>query len=267
MSGTLATLATVGGIGTAVSDFLFGGDTVTLGDFEFQNFELPERMPFGGDHQLTVHKLPGGARVVDAMGPDPVDISWSGIFLGGNALLRAQTVDAIRVAGQPVLLSWRNFLYLVVVRSFTPMDKQPGWVPYSISCTVLEDQSQPAQVSLLSVAEQVYADVNSVLGLVSVVTNGPTAPTDATVAAQTALTGNQIKSGSTDQATAVASLQTAQAALQAARDAAGTTLDATPVSSVAALSTVLTQSGVAATMTAAAGYAGRAVANAQIGSS
>ena len=35
--------------------------TLNLGGIVFNDFEIPESMPFGGDQKLNVHKLPGGA--------------------------------------------------------------------------------------------------------------------------------------------------------------------------------------------------------------
>ena len=39
-----------------------------LGDFQFQQQEIPESIPFGGEQALAVHRLVGGVKVVDAMG-------------------------------------------------------------------------------------------------------------------------------------------------------------------------------------------------------
>jgi hypothetical protein len=53
---------------------------LVLGPVAFSDFEDPERIRFGGAQRLAVHKLPGGARVIDALGPDDTEIGWSGIF-------------------------------------------------------------------------------------------------------------------------------------------------------------------------------------------
>ena len=37
-----------------------------LGPVLFQDFELPERISWGGKQRLTVHRLPGGTRVTVA---------------------------------------------------------------------------------------------------------------------------------------------------------------------------------------------------------
>jgi hypothetical protein len=56
--------------------------TVTIGGISLSEWEIPERINFGGKQQVTVHKLIGGNRVIDAMGPDPDDVRWSGRFRG-----------------------------------------------------------------------------------------------------------------------------------------------------------------------------------------
>ena len=56
-------------------------DTVlTLGDFEFARYEIPEQITFGGDQRLVVHELVGGTRVIDAMGRADAPLEWSGLF-------------------------------------------------------------------------------------------------------------------------------------------------------------------------------------------
>ena len=185
MSGFLGAIAT--GAGLASTILGAGGDTVHLGTFEFQKMELPSEMPFGGEQRLTVHKLTGGKRVIDAMGDDPTDINWSGMFFSVDALARAQQVDAIRIAGKPVMLRWRNFMYAVLVKSFVVQDKQPGYCTYSISCTVLQDMSKPATVSVIAPIVQAYSDINTALGLVSALATSPAPVATAIGAAQSAV--------------------------------------------------------------------------------
>lgn len=110
-----------------------------LGDFEFLDVEIPESIPFGGAQKLVTHKLPGGARVVQSMGRDDAPIGWGGLFFGAQASDRARQVDAIRIAGIPVKLHWRDFNYLVVVESFSASWERFYKVPYQISCMVVAD--------------------------------------------------------------------------------------------------------------------------------
>lgn len=113
--------------------------SVILGGFAFQGFEVPARIPFGGRHMVVPHRLIGGQRVIDANGPDEEEISWSGRFRGSDALSRAQAVDAMRIAGAKVDLTWLGLHRSVVVTHFRA-DPEKAWeVPYTISCMVADN--------------------------------------------------------------------------------------------------------------------------------
>ena len=53
-------------------------DTLTLGGISFDGFSTPHAMGAGGKQAMVVHKLPGGRRVIDTLGPDEDNITWSG---------------------------------------------------------------------------------------------------------------------------------------------------------------------------------------------
>src|SRR5690348_7393804 len=127
--------------------------TLTLGGVVFQDFEIPESINFGGDQQLVVHKLPGGGRVIDAMGPDDSDIHWSGRFRGSNAEPRAMLLDYMRRQGSQILLGWSLHRYQVVIREFKADFRQPYEIPYSISCTVVIDETQAVASAVAGFAE------------------------------------------------------------------------------------------------------------------
>jgi hypothetical protein len=112
-------------------------DILLLGPVSFQSFELPARIGFGGGQRLAVHVLPGGARVIDAMGRDDADIVWTGVFSGSDAADRARLLDAMRVAGSVLPLAWDAFCYLVVIRAFEAAYEKVNWVPYRIACTAV----------------------------------------------------------------------------------------------------------------------------------
>lgn len=76
-------------------------DVLALGPFVFTEFAVPELLPAGGKQQLRVHKLPGGDRYIDAMGPDDDDRSFEVLHVGESALADAQTLDQMRISGQP----------------------------------------------------------------------------------------------------------------------------------------------------------------------
>ena len=89
-----------------------------LGDFQFQQQEIPESIPFGGEQALVVHRLVGGVKVVDAMGAFSGPKEWTGWLRGDNAVARALQLDAMRADGVARVLQWHELSYVVVVKDF-----------------------------------------------------------------------------------------------------------------------------------------------------
>lgn len=133
--------------------------SIILGPVVLQDFEVPERINFGGGQRLAVHLLPGGARVIDALGRDDAEITFSGTFSGPEASGRARAVDALRAAGLPQLLSWDVFAYTVVIRDFHADYRAGNWIPFRIACTVLRDEAAAIVEAPLALAESLLGDV------------------------------------------------------------------------------------------------------------
>jgi hypothetical protein len=73
-------------------------DTLVLGSIAFDDWSTPDRMPFG--KQITaVHRLPGGARVVDTLGPDEMDIQFTNMMYADNAYGVADQLDSLDIRG------------------------------------------------------------------------------------------------------------------------------------------------------------------------
>ncbi len=136
-----------------------------LGGVIFQDFEVPDSIGIGGDQALVVHKLPGGARTIDAMGADHRDISWTGRFRSGNAESRARILDGYRIGGQQLLLQWSTYRYQVVVKSFEAQYQQPFEIPYSITCVVAADESAPVLTGIPALDELIGSDLGRALGI------------------------------------------------------------------------------------------------------
>lgn len=142
--------------------------TLTLGDVTFEYSEIPEQIPFGGDQAIVKHRQAGGARTIDAIGPDEDDLSWSGLFLGATAEGRAKYLNQMRQQGQEIDLTWSTLRYRVVIASFKPVFMQKYRIPYSITCAVVSDESNrvetlpPNTIDMQLRADQATAD-----GLVS----------------------------------------------------------------------------------------------------
>jgi hypothetical protein len=147
-------------------------DTIlTLGDFVFKDMEIPASIPFGGEQRLAVKKLVGGKRVIDALGGDPGPIEWSGVFVGQDAVTRALSVKELSDAGLPLDLTWGQFHYKVVIRSFLP-DFQFYEVPYKIVCEVLDDHAGSNSDASPGIDDLIGGDMSAVTGLVSQVGDG-----------------------------------------------------------------------------------------------
>jgi hypothetical protein len=152
--------------GTGVISLLFGGanNPVVLGPFVFQGFEVPDSIKWGGGHRLVVHKFVGGRRVIDAMGRDDGEIEWSGIFLSFDASSRADQLDQLRVAGQPLELQFMGRQYTVVISNFQATHRRVNYVPYQIKCTVLSDDTDSTANTQPTLLGQLTNDLNTALG-------------------------------------------------------------------------------------------------------
>jgi hypothetical protein len=133
-------------------------DTLVLGSIAFDEWSTPERMPFGGKQAMAVHKLPGGARVVDTLGPDEMDIQFTGTMFSNNAVGVADELDAMRKTGTPVPLMFAGRFYLVIVaEARADIKRYPQLVNYNVTCLVVQN----------NMAGVLGAVVSSVSGLVS----------------------------------------------------------------------------------------------------
>ncbi|HTW27873.1 MAG TPA: hypothetical protein VME92_12155 [Acetobacteraceae bacterium] len=215
-----------------------------LGPVTFVGFEVPERLTFGGRQRLAIHRLPGGARVIDAMGPDDAELAWAGVFSGPDAADRARTLDALRIAGAMLPLTWDAFLYSVIISCFQADYASPWWIPYRISCTVVLDPAQLAISAAATLADDISADlVTASAGVDVSAAQAAMAPSDAATA------------GTADQAAALSSLQSTQTGLENSLNAAGGGLASGDLNGLVGTTGQLAQ------LSTARGYIGRAVTN------
>ena len=104
-----------------------------LGPVVFQDFEAAAGIAFGGQQRLVVHTLPGGVRVIDALGRDDAEITVAGTFSGQDATLRARLLDELRVSGATLPLTWDVFFYNVVIRDFQADYRNGYWIPFRLA--------------------------------------------------------------------------------------------------------------------------------------
>lgn len=137
-----------------------------LGDFEFKEFEIPEKIPLGGSQALVIHKLPGGARIIQPMGRDDDPIQWTGLFRGDTALDRVRQLDSMRVQGKPLTLSFFHFSLSVVIRAFRYSVEKFYRIPYTLELEVVEDLTRTESDSIpTGIDASVRADSSTAVAL------------------------------------------------------------------------------------------------------
>lgn len=241
-----------------------GQAILTLGGVPFQDFEIPPTITFGGGQNLAVHQLPGGSRVVDALGANDAAITWAGVFSGANATERARMLDLARVTGIMLPLTWDVFFYTVVISTFAADYSKGWWIPYKIACTVVRDEASVVVPILPTLAGSVNGDLAAAAAA---------APGLNLNGAMTALAQpNATARGTANYAAALTSLQTAQSGAQSQIAANNTQLGAlaaqpTPTGPYAAsqgagaITQAVGLAGSLASLTTAEGYIGRALVN------
>jgi hypothetical protein len=142
-------------------------DTLSLGGINFDGFSTPDAMGAGGKQAMVVHKLPGGSRVIDTLGPDEDNITWSGLFYGNDAYDKVLALDGLRAAGAVLPLTFGGQFRSVIIDTFSyRIRRLPVWVEYQISCCVYQNPSLGPLTSVLSTIDTlVGADLSFALGI------------------------------------------------------------------------------------------------------
>jgi hypothetical protein len=146
----------------ALEPAIFGtADPLVVGGMVLVDFEIPDKISWGGTQRIAVHQLPGGERIFDIMGREEEPISWSGIFLGSDAVAKAIQWDVARARGSVLPLQWGTLSYQVVMESFSADYKQRWHIPYKVVFKVLRDNAAPLPSSSPTPEQAVSDDVSS----------------------------------------------------------------------------------------------------------
>jgi len=224
--------------------------TLLLGPVVFLDFEVPEHIGFGGAQRLAVHRLPGGGRVIDALGRDDADIGWSGIFSGPDAADRARLLDILRAQGQVLTLTWDAFYYSVVIARFEAQYVRANWVTYRLVCTVLRDESAALVEPVIDLTGSLLRDLGAASPAIDV----------SAAVASLAVSGATSR-GTPAYAVATTAVAGGAAGLDATIAAAEATLTAVSPTTAAAFTQAADATGAIAAATLARGYVRRASVN------
>lgn len=133
-----------GAQGRIVSQILDGANRpapVILGSMTLEGHETPSQIAIGGRQAHTMHKLPGGGRIIDAMGPDENMVAWRGLFIGPMAASRVRDLDSMRTQGVPVGLSFGDYQFTVLIVGFDYSYRDRGAViAYNVRTEIVPDQ-------------------------------------------------------------------------------------------------------------------------------
>lgn len=286
MSGSLSSISVIAGkastVFNAVSQLLFGGSgDVQLGNVTFSGMEVPEKIRWGGRQDVVNQRLPGGVNNFNVMGIDYPPISWSGIFEGSSALSRSRQLYSMLAAANLISLTWNDRNYTVMLAEFHADDTKQIWIPYTLTCLVLRDETLSAAPGSPSLLAQVQTNIANALGVTpaalaqTVGTAIQVAQTAATVvnavapgsAAALAL-GTAVNGAMTAINVAVAVSDSAIGRIAAGAIATGSIVlpAGSALSGVANLIGVTTATGNGAAMANAGGQIGVAQANLQVNS-
>jgi hypothetical protein len=229
---------------------------VLLGGVLLEGLAAVAGIGYGGAQSLAVHKLPGGTRMIDAMGPDDADITWHGYLAGMGAVDTARLLDAMRSAGAALPLSWDAVTYSVVIAHLEFSYRNSKWISYSIRCAVITAAEVVGAVSP-SVLPLIVADLTQASAWCNV------APALVAVQSQSALA-----QGTPNNARAAAAAATARmlavtgiASAEAMLAASAVPNPVQAAGSLAGLTCAVAAAGTLAGLAAAQGYIGRAATN------
>jgi hypothetical protein len=214
---------------------------ILLGGVLLDGFEAPAGVRYGGAQALAVHRLPGGARIIDAMGPDDANIVWRGYLSGPDAADRARQLDTMRAIGAQASLAWDGAYYDVVIAQLELVYCNAWWIHYTISCTVVTASAATTTGGMTAPLAQIFADLTAA-----------SAWTDVAAASDAMAVAEATSVGTPANAAAVSSIDTASQMVQSGITSADAGMGSTDVPSLVAAA------GRLAELVAASGYIGRA---------
>ncbi|CAX60696.1 hypothetical protein ABEI05_05335 [Erwinia billingiae] len=160
---------------SALNNFSQGYDPsvtrVVLGDFEFLDFEVPERIAIPGRQKTVLHQMIGGKRTIDVLGIEYDPLSWSGIITGSQSGDRVSALERMRDAGEQLTLTLDNYSFTVVITSFTPVYEFIYRRPFTIEVAIVSNNASPLKVDALTGALEglIDSDIGKSLGLAEII--------------------------------------------------------------------------------------------------
>jgi hypothetical protein len=213
---------------------------------------VPSSVRFGGRHRLVVHKLSDGRRIVESLGPDDGEITFQGTFSGANAEARIRAFNSLRLSGDAVWLVWESFRRLVVVKNLIADYHSPWWIPYRISCIVVDQEGTDTNLT-----SSLWVMISSDLGQATSAAYGQSISLDSLQA--TLATSNVLTAGTSNHGRAVSALEATLASVrvQIHQSSAGLAAPVGTAVNISAFTNRVNCAGSLAAAVAVSAYVGR----------
>lgn len=142
-----------------------------LGEFEFMEFEVPERIAIAGLQKTVKHQLIGGRRVIDVLGTEYQPLTWTGVMTGAYAGERISELERMRDAGDPLVLMLDDYRFTVLITSFIAVYEFVWRRTYTIEVVVVSNDGCPDKVDALTGAlrQLIESDLGRALGLANLI--------------------------------------------------------------------------------------------------
>lgn len=111
----------------------------TLGGFTFNQDDLPETLTVGYTLKNTVIRLSDGSRFLQTFGAESDDITFSGKFIYGDAIGRAQQVEQLFLARAPIAFDCDFVHRQVLITKYQYVPHHAGEVDYTFTLYVAQD--------------------------------------------------------------------------------------------------------------------------------
>ncbi|MBR0560333.1 hypothetical protein [Neokomagataea anthophila] len=164
---------TLSNIGNAIGAMAKIGSSspVILGDVVLTGIEVPDYLQVGGRQMMVIHRLPGGQRIIDALGNDPGRLELRGRFLGGGAQARAQSIERMRNVGKAISFSAAGLSLSVFISEFSYRYEDKGALcTYSLTLEAVHSATSHESTSDVELFGE---NIDKVENLLSSVISGP----------------------------------------------------------------------------------------------
>lgn len=116
--------------------------------------ELPARLnDLGGMQKHAVHLFPGGYKTLQALGAFPDPLTWTGVFLGGNAFARHFQMDAKRRNGKAAYLTYGPWQWVGLLTQFQTEAKHQNYCAYRATFEPSQDLTASGQATAPSASQ------------------------------------------------------------------------------------------------------------------